>query len=124
MPGGREMRTGAEPRPLCGGCPNREARAVRYVEVRLDYRNRHGGEIAASAATLPPVGPDGGEEERRASDTTDVPTTCDPEPDDGMPAAWGPDHPVRLSLKGREPPARRSRNGGVSSVRPEDFGLT
>ena len=41
---GHEVRSGAEPRPLCEGCPNRETRAVRHVEVRLDCRDRHGGE--------------------------------------------------------------------------------
>ncbi len=64
MPGGHEVRTGAEPRPLCEGCPNREAQAVRHVEVRLDYRNRHGYEVAPSAARTAYSGHEEGPGER------------------------------------------------------------
>jgi len=127
MPSGAEERTGAEMRPLCGPCPNRESRAVLHVEVRLDYRNRHGYEQPPSAARMPPVGREAGPEGHRAPATTGTPTA----PDDGLvlPAAFGPDHPARLIAEGREPePPRRAKPPGRRSdetprISPEDFGL-
>lgn len=129
-PDGTRQAAGAPPPPLCGGCPERESSrpTVRHIEVVRDLRNQHGvsAQEATSAATLPSVARDGGEEEPRAPETTDLPTTAATEaPDDGLPAAWGPDHPARLALGGREPPpAKGSRNlAGGPAIRPEDFGL-
>ncbi len=125
MPSGAEERTGAEMRPLCGPCPNRESRAVLHVEVRLDYRNRFDGgpEVATSGATLPSVGHDAGPEGHGSPETTGAPTA--PEPEDGLPAAWGPEHPARLAALGLEPPDRpRGRgNDGTIRIDPRDFGL-
>lgn len=126
MPGGVERRIGTEPRALCASCSNAgSSLAVRHVEIRLDSRNLRGGEVATSAATLPSATRGGGEGEQRAPGTTDAPTAPEPEiSNDGLPAAWGPDHPARLALEGRELPARRSRNrDGAPTMRPEDFGL-
>jgi hypothetical protein len=66
MPDGSEERIGTEPRPLCGGCPEKESSRprVRHVEVVLDHRGLHKGEaseVVPRRATLPSVGPDGGE---------------------------------------------------------------
>lgn len=124
MPGGHEVRTGAEPRPLCEGCPNSEARAVRHVDVRLDYRNRHGYEIAPSAASIAHSGPDEGPGEHGAPKATDVPTASEPEQGAGLPVSWPPDHPARLALEGREPPPPRRRHGDAGAINKlEEFGL-
>ena len=124
MPDGGEVRTGAEPLALCGGCPTREERRppIRHVEVRLRHGS-HGGEIAARTAHN---GHDEEPEGYGSPQATDVPTAPVAEaPDDGMPAAWGPDHPARLALEGREPPpAWGSRNPpGGPSIKPGDFSL-
>jgi len=126
MPFGAEERSGAEMRPLCGPCPNRESRAVLHVEVRLDYRNRFDGgpEVATSGATLVPVGPDGAREGHGSPGQADAPTA--PSPDDlALPAAWGPEHPARLAAQGREPPDRPRPRGDNGTIRvdPRDFGL-
>jgi hypothetical protein len=36
---GEELVAGAEPRPLCEGCPQRGSGRVRHVEVRRDLRS-------------------------------------------------------------------------------------
>lgn len=125
---GREERTGAEIRPLCGPCPERESRRrrIRHVEVVLDYRNAprgEAGEAAASAATMPDTATDHVSAEHRTPSTTDADVAPEPEPGDGLPAAWGPDHPARLALQGREPPPPRRRGNGGPTVDPADFGL-
>ena len=115
---GTEEAVGEAPPPLCEGCPERESSrsCIRHIEVVLDRRNHHGYERSASAATLPPVGLDEGDEERRRTpQTTDA--------DDGIPAAWGLDHPTRLALEGREPPHPRRRGDAGVFNSPEDFGL-
>jgi hypothetical protein len=123
MPEGSEERTGAEPRPLCGGCPNREARAVRHVEVRLDHRGRYGHEQPASATRTAHNGHDRGPEGHGTPQATDAPTAPpEPEPEDGLPASWPADHPARLALEGREPPPRRRRSDSGAINSPEDFG--
>lgn len=127
LPGGTEQAVGAPPPPLCSSCPTWEAsrRPIRWVEVVRDLRNRHGGhEGAMSAATLPSVAPALASEGYGSPQSADGPTPPEPEEGDGLPAAWPADHPARLALEEREPPARRSRNPAAgSSISPEDFGL-
>ncbi len=130
MPSGAEERTGAEMRPLCGPCPNRESRAVLHVEVFLDCRNRFDGgpEVATSGARVAAAGHDAGPEGHGSPETAGAPTPPSPE---GLvlPAAWGPSHPERLIAEGREPePPRRAKPPGRRSdettrISPEDFGL-
>lgn len=126
-PDGTRAQVGNPPPELCGTCPDRASSRprVRHVEVVLDHRNRHGDHArgATSGATLPPAAHNGGEGEHDAQGTTGAPTAPEPEPDDGLPAAWGPDHPARLALEGRELPPRRRRSDAGVINRPEDFGL-
>ena len=111
-PDGTEERIGARPRPPCDGCPERESRRVRHVEVVLDRRNRHGdrAQQAVSAATVPPVGPDGTEEEHGSPETADAPMA--PESKGNiLPAAWGSEHPARLAAPGLESPEKPRGRG-------------
>jgi hypothetical protein len=96
---------------------------VRHVEVRLNYRNRHGYEVAPSAARTAHSGHEEGPGEHGTPQATDAPTAPEPEQGDGIPAAWGPDHPARLVLEGRVPPPRRRHDDAGAINRPEDFGL-
>jgi hypothetical protein len=102
-PDGTEEAVGEGPPPLCAGCPERESGRlrVRWVQVVRDLRNRHGREAAPSAARIAHNGHDDGPEEHGTPLTTAAPTAPEPERGDGIPAAWGPDHPARLALEGR-----------------------
>ena len=89
MPDGSEERAGAEPRPLCGGCPYRESSRtrVRHVEVRLNHRGPHNdgaSEIATSNATPPDRGHDGHPEGRSIPRPTDANVALNTEPGDGL----------------------------------------
>ena len=102
-PDGNEEAVGEEPPPLCASCPERESGRlrVRWVQVVRDLRNRHGREAAPSRARMAHYGHDDGPEEGGIPQTTAAPTAPEPERGDGIPAAWGPDHPARLALEGR-----------------------
>lgn len=124
---GTEEAVGEAPPPLCSDCPERESirPRIRHIEVVLDRRNRHGRKIAPSAARIAHNAHDRGPGEPGTPQATDAPTAPELVQGDDIPAAWGPDHPARLALEGREPPPRR-RPGGDGTIRmdPSDFGVT